>query len=139
MHAMRAGMGHIGEESTRQLALGVEIPLLNIAFLRIAVSADPEIRSQRGAAVREHETRYVGSSQTGEVASRRSDNSTISERTRLGTAKVVWPPWGKYRRGLTDPATEPIQHGGGRDKPIVGSVQRRASKIYYVVVGVQPE
>src|ERR1700741_1139624 len=98
MHAMRAGIGHIGEESTRKLALDVEIPLLNIAVLRIAVSADPEIRSQRGAAVRGHETRDVGSGKTGEIASRRRDDSSIAKGTRLPANKTVRPPCRKYRR-----------------------------------------
>ena len=51
MYAVRAGIRDIGKESSGQLALNVEIPLLYVSVFRITVAANAIIGSQRGAAV----------------------------------------------------------------------------------------
>src|SRR5579864_113332 len=97
MDTVRSGIGDVGEETRRQFALDVKVPLLYISPLRIAMSADPKIRSQAGVAIRRYETRNVGSSQTGEVAPRRSDDSGVPEWTGLSTAERVRPSYRKHR------------------------------------------
>src|SRR3984957_3593747 len=90
MHAVRARVCYLGEEAGRQLALDVEVPLLDVSVLWVAVSIQPVIRCQRWAVLRCHKARYVGCGyvgsagrQSGEVAAGGQDDPTSTKRTRL--------------------------------------------------------
>src|SRR5579862_7554877 len=127
MHSVGSSVCYIGEEASRELALNIEIPLLHISVLRIAVSADPEVGSQRGTAVSSHKARNVRSGQTVEVASRGSDDSRIAERTNLSTCKAVR----QGRSSIAVGAVISVHRGRRGYKQIRGGVERGAGKIHY--------
>src|SRR5208337_78487 len=105
MNTVRARVSYIGKEAGGELALDVEIPLLDIAPLRIAMTGGPVVRSQVRACGEECKTRHVGSKWSQgpcegcEVASGWRKDSRIPERTRLCAAEVVWSSQADHRAG----------------------------------------
>src|SRR5580658_8324639 len=138
MHAVRARVCYLGEEAGGQLALDVEVPLLDVSVLWVAVSIQPVIRCQRWAVLRCHKARYVGCGyvggagrQSGEVAAGRQDDPTRTKRTRL---TADW-----NARSGPKSAVCSIQ-GAEWGEISVGSCREIGiSKIHNIVVWVQTE
>src|ERR1700756_4149214 len=75
MYAVRAGICDLREKACWQLALDVEVPLLDVSVLRITVPADPEIRGQGWAVLRCNETGHIGcGGECRKIAPRRQDD-----------------------------------------------------------------
>src|SRR5882724_307011 len=124
MYAVRAGKGDISEETSGQLALDVEVILLDISILGVGMGC------QRRRAVRGDEGRKVGL----RIASGRQKNPPRTERATCIGAREIEKGAIRYICQRTIGSVQGTERSQIR---VCRSVEARGGQIHNIIVGIQ--